>query len=88
MEREREYQNSERERQLCSGDVGFVTWRSSSYSKWILTNTPCILFSTFDSVSIVYCSSLSMQFTVQKLYICCILYLIMRIWYVHFRASQ
>ena len=32
MERERECQNSVRERQRCSGDVGFVTWRSSSYT--------------------------------------------------------
>ena len=31
MERERERQNPVRERQLCSGDVGFVTWRSLSY---------------------------------------------------------
>ena len=31
MEHERECQNSVRERQLFSGDVGFVTWRSSSY---------------------------------------------------------
>ena len=31
-ERERECLKSVRERQLCSGDVGFVTWRSSSYS--------------------------------------------------------
>ena len=30
MERERECGNSVRKRQLCSGDVGFVTWRSSS----------------------------------------------------------
>ena len=33
MERERGWRNSVRERQLCSGDVGFVTWRSSSYGK-------------------------------------------------------
>ena len=31
MERERECKNSVRKRQLCSGDVGFDTWRSSSY---------------------------------------------------------
>ena len=30
MERERESRNPIRARQLCSGDVGFVTWRSSS----------------------------------------------------------
>ena len=29
MERERECRNSVRKRQLCSGDVGFVTWRFS-----------------------------------------------------------
>ena len=32
MERERGWLNSVRKRQLCSGDVGFVTWRSSSYT--------------------------------------------------------
>ena len=31
LERERGWRNSVRERQLCSGDVGFITWRSSSY---------------------------------------------------------
>ena len=31
MERQRECRNPVRERQLCSGDFGFVTWRSSSY---------------------------------------------------------
>ena len=31
LERERECRNSVRERQLCSGDVDFVTWHSSSY---------------------------------------------------------
>ena len=31
MKREQECQNPVHERQLCSGDVGFVTWRSSSY---------------------------------------------------------
>ena len=31
LERERECRNPVRERQLCSGDVGYVTWRSSSY---------------------------------------------------------
>ena len=33
-ERERECRNSERDQQLCSGDVGFVTWRSSSNGKY------------------------------------------------------
>ena len=37
MERERECIDSVRERQLCSEDVGFVTWRSSSYAFKILT---------------------------------------------------
>ena len=38
LEWERECRNPVRERQLCSGDVGFVTWRSSSYtSHWTLT---------------------------------------------------
>ena len=32
MDRERECRNPVRERQLCSGDVGFVTWRSSSFA--------------------------------------------------------
>ena len=32
MERELECQNLVLERQLCSADVGFVTWRSSSYA--------------------------------------------------------
>ena len=36
MERERECQNSVRERQLCSGDVGFVTWRCSSHYVYYL----------------------------------------------------
>ena len=31
LERERESRNSVRERQLCSGDNGYVTWRSPSY---------------------------------------------------------
>ena len=31
LERERECRNPLRERQLCSGDVGYVTWRSPSY---------------------------------------------------------
>ena len=31
LEREREWRNSVRERQLCSGDVGFVTLRSSYF---------------------------------------------------------
>ena len=31
LRRERESQNPVRERQLCSGNVSFVTWRSSSY---------------------------------------------------------
>ena len=34
-ERERECRNPVRERQLCSGDVGFVTWRSSSYCVYL-----------------------------------------------------
>ena len=32
MERERESQNPKRALQLCSGDVGYVTWRSPSYA--------------------------------------------------------
>ena len=32
MERERESRNPVRERQPRSGDVGFVTWRSSSFT--------------------------------------------------------
>ena len=44
LERERESRNPVRKRQLCSGDVGFVTWRSLSYvirfsfKIWIYTN--------------------------------------------------
>ena len=32
LERERECRNRVRERLLCRGDVGFVTWRCSSYT--------------------------------------------------------
>ena len=41
MERERECQNSVRERQLCSGDVGFVTWRTSSYGIKLIVGLRC-----------------------------------------------
>ena len=40
MERERECQNLVREGQLCSGNVGFVTWRSSSVDVTGLQPTP------------------------------------------------
>ena len=49
LERERECRNSIRERQLCSRDVGFVTWRSSSYVQCthIFNIRRCMLESEF-----------------------------------------
>ena len=43
LERERGWLNSVRKRQLCSGDVGFVTWRSSSYVCHVLFADPTTL---------------------------------------------